>query len=115
MPAAEINDNKLHRYEVNLQGTDGKSANVRFLLFRKPDGNIVAVADACHICGPVGFYMGEQGITCKMCASPLVPSSMGQAGGCNPIPLKSAIQGGQVVVTKAELQPLAPIFNGSGK
>ena len=115
VPAAEMDDSKLHRFEVHMQDANGKAADVRFLLFKKPDGNIVAVGDACRICGPVGFYMGEQGITCKMCASPLVAASMGQPGGCNPIPLKSAIQGGQVVVTKAELQPLAPIFNGSGK
>jgi high-affinity iron transporter len=47
----------------------GHSPEVRFLLFKKPDGNIVSVADACQICGPVGFYIGSQGITCKMCAS----------------------------------------------
>jgi high-affinity iron transporter len=88
VPAADITDAKLHRYAVHVDSPDGKSTEVRFLLFRKPDGNLVTVADACHICGPVGFYIGEQGITCKMCASPLVPSSMGQAGGCNPIPLK---------------------------
>ncbi len=110
VPAANINDDKLHRYSVHVDGANGGSTVVRFLLFKKPDGNLVSVADACHICGPVGFYMGEQGITCKMCSSPLVASSMGQPGGCNPIPLKSTIESGQIVIAKADLEPLTAIF-----
>jgi uncharacterized membrane protein len=88
----------------------GGVRQVRFLLFKKPDGNLVSVADACQICGPVGFYIGSQGITCKMCASPLNAASMGQAGGCNPIPLKSSIGGGQVVIAAADLKALLPVF-----
>jgi high-affinity iron transporter len=107
---SEINDAKLHRYSVHVDGANGGSTEVRFLLFRKPDGNLVSVADACHICGPVGFYIGEQGITCKMCSSPLVASSMGQPGGCNPIPLKSTVEGGQIIIAKADLQPLTAVF-----
>jgi uncharacterized membrane protein len=83
---------------------------VRFLLFRKPDGNIIAVGDACRICGPVGFYIGSQGITCKMCASPLNPASMGQEGGCNPIPLKSSVASGMVTIQAADLKTLVPVF-----
>ena len=109
VPAADINDAKLHRYSVHIDD-GGKSTEVRFLLFRKPDGNLVAAADACSICGPVGFYIGEQGITCKMCSSPLVASSMGQPGGCNPIPLKSTIEGGQIVIARADLEPLVKVF-----
>ena len=115
VPTAEITDNKLHRYIVHVDDPSSgqaKSTEVRFLLFRKPDGNLVAVADACRICGPVGFYMGEQGITCKMCSSPLVAASMGQPGGCNPIPLKSTVQGGQIVIERAQLEPLVPVFAG---
>ena len=88
VPTAEITNEAgeatLHRYAVHVDDGKGGSPEIRFLLYRKPDGNIVSVADACTICGPVGFYMGSQGITCKMCASPLVPASMGQPGGCNP-------------------------------
>jgi uncharacterized membrane protein len=58
----------------------------------------------------VGFYIGSQGITCKMCASPLNASSMGQEGGCNPIPLKSTVSGGQVTIQAADLKTLVPIF-----
>jgi len=106
----EINDDQLHRYGVHVDDAKGRSVEVRFLLYKKPNGNIVSVADACNICGPVGFYIGDQGITCKMCASPLNPASMGQPGGCNPIPLKSNIGGGLVVIQATDLQALAPVF-----
>ncbi len=110
VPLADVNDDKLHRYGVHITDPQGRSTEVRFLLFKKPDGNIVSVADACQICGPVGFYIGSQGITCKMCASPLVPQSVGQAGGCNPIPLKSTQAGGMLMVQAVDLQALAPVF-----
>lgn len=110
LPTADINDDKLHRFGVHIDDGKGGSVEIRFLLFRKPDGNIVSVADACQICGPVGFYIGEQGITCKMCASPLNAASMGMKGGCNPIPLKSAITAGQLTIQAADLRSLAPVF-----
>jgi len=110
LPAAAINDDQLHRFGVHVDDGAGRSPEVRFLLFKKPDGNIVSVADACQICGPVGFYIGSQGITCKMCASPLNAASMGQPGGCNPIPLKSTLVNGQIVIAAADLRALAPRF-----
>ena len=116
VPSSEITNEQLHRYSVHVDDGNGKSPEVRFLLFKKPDGNVVAVGDVCTICGPVGFYMGSQGITCKMCASPLNAASMGQPGGCNPIPLKSVNTGGQVVIAAADLKALAPRFEpGFGK
>lgn len=110
VPTSEITDEKLHRYGVHVDDGNGHSPEVRFLLFKKPDGNIVSVADACTICGPVGFYMGSQGIICKMCASPLNAASMGQPGGCNPIPLLSTNANGQITIAAADLKALAPRF-----
>jgi len=110
VPTAQVNDDKLHRYGVKVDDGKGKLVEVRFLLFKKPNGMIVSVADACQICGPVGFYIGSQGITCKMCASPLNAASMGMAGGCNPIPLKSTNSGGQVTIAAANLKTLAAVF-----
>ena len=110
LPTAAITDDQLHRFAVHVDDGQGHSPEVRFLLFKKPDGNIVTVADACTICGPVGFYIGSQGIICKMCASPLNASSMGQPGGCNPIPLKATVSNGQVTIAAADLKAIAPRF-----
>ncbi len=113
LPASAINDDQLHRFGVFVNDPQGKPVQVRFLLYKRPDGVIVSVADACQICGPVGFYIGSQGITCKLCASPLVPQSMGQPGGCNPIPLQSTHAGGDLVISAAALQALVPTFERS--
>ena len=110
VPTAQITDDKLHRFGVHVDDGKGKSPEVRFLLFKKPNGDIVSVADACQICGPVGFYIGSEGIICKMCASPLNAASMGQAGGCNPIPLKSTVANGQVTIAAADLKAVATWF-----
>jgi len=110
VPASQIADDKLHRYGVHVEDGQGHPPEVRFLLYKKPDGKIVSVADACTICGPVGFYIGSQGITCKMCASPLNPASMGQPGGCNPIPLPSTQANGQIAIAASDLKAIAPRF-----
>ena len=106
----QIKDDDLHRYAVRVDDPAGGSTEVRFLLYRRPDGNVVSVADACEICGPVGFYKTSQGIVCKMCASPVNPQSVGQPGGCNPIPLKSTVVGGQIIISAADLQAMASHF-----
>jgi uncharacterized membrane protein len=68
------------------------------------------VLDACQICGPVGFYKSGNQIICKNCSAPINAQSMGQAGGCNPIPLKSSESGGQIVITQADLTAVAGTF-----
>jgi uncharacterized membrane protein len=89
---------ELQRYAANVNG-----ARVRFLLYRKPDGSIASVFDACQICGGVGFYKGTTGIICKNCAAPINPQSVGQPGGCNPIPLQSVQDGDSVVISITDL------------
>lgn len=89
---------ELQRYAANVNG-----ARVRFLLYRKPDGSIASVFDACQICGGVGFYKGTGGLICKNCAAPINPQSVGQPGGCNPIPLQSAQDGDSIVISITDL------------
>lgn len=107
IPVADVIDGALHRYSVNLDGKE-----IRFLLFKKPDGKIATVLDACQICGPVGFYKSGNQIICKNCSSPINAQSMGQPGGCNPIPLKSSTNGEQIIISQADL---AAITSNSGK
>lgn len=94
----DIPQGELQRYSANVNGT-----RVRFLLYRKPDGKIASVFDACQICGGVGFYKGTNGLICKNCSAPINPQSVGQPGGCNPIPLQSAQDGDSVVISITDL------------
>src|SRR5207248_4895283 len=95
VPAAEVSDGELHRYSVNVDNKE-----IRFLLFKKPDGKVVSVLDACQICGPVGFYKSGNQIICKNCSAPVNPQSVGQSGGCNPIPLTSSTNGEQITISQ---------------
>jgi high-affinity iron transporter len=102
----DISQGELQRYAANVNGT-----RVRFLLYRKPDGKIASVFDACQICGGIGFYKGTAGLICKNCAAPVNPQSVGLPGGCNPIPLQSAQDGDSVVISMADLAQQAGQFS----
>jgi high-affinity iron transporter len=103
LSTADMKDGELRRYSLQAKGHD-----TRFLIYKKFDGKVVTIMDACAICGPVGFYnSGTQGLTCKNCDAPINPSTVGDAGGCNPIPLVSTIQGDQVIVTEFDLSSAA--------
>jgi high-affinity iron transporter len=94
----DLPQGELQRYSTNVNGT-----KVRFLLYRKPDGKVASVFDACQICGGIGFYKGTNGIICKNCAAPVNPQSVGQPGGCNPIPLQSTQDGDSVVISMTDV------------
>ena len=105
IPENEVSDGELHRYSVTVDGRE-----VRFLLFKKPDGHVVSELDACQICGPVGFYKSGNQIICKNCSAPINAQSVGQSGGCNPIPLKSSESGGQIVISQTDLAAVSGTF-----
>ena len=105
IPLAQVADGDLHRYAVSEGGTQ-----IRFLLFQKPDGKVAVVFDACEICGGAGFFKTANGLVCKNCASPINSQSVGTVGGCNPVPLKSSISGGDIVIQEADLGAGARLF-----
>jgi FTR1 family protein len=105
IPLAQVSDGDLHRFATRENGTD-----IRFLLYKKPDGNVVAVFDACEICGPVGFFKGPNGLVCKNCASPINSQSVGTPGGCNPIPLRSTATADAVIIQEADLASRLKLF-----
>ena len=105
IPLAQVSDGDLHRYAARENGVD-----IRFLLYQKPDGKVVAVFDACQICGPVGFFKGPSGLVCKNCAAPINGQSVGTAGGCNPVPLHSKLTADRIVIQEADLVGGAKLF-----
>jgi FTR1 family protein len=98
IPLAQVVDGDLHRFQATENGTA-----IRFWLYRKPDGKVATVFDACEICGSVGFYKGPNGVVCKNCAAPINPQSVGTAGGCNPVPLKATQTADVVIIQEADV------------
>ncbi len=98
IPLTQISGGDLHAFSASENGV-----NVRFWLYRKPDGKIATVFDACQICGPVGFHKGPNGVVCRNCAAPINAQSVGNAGGCNPIPLQATVNSDAVVISEADV------------
>jgi hypothetical protein len=72
---------------------------VTFFTVRRPDGSLAAALDLCEICQPKGYaQMGAGYVYCKYCKTPIPSGTVGQPGGCNPIPLPGAVLSGSVLL-----------------
>jgi FTR1 family protein len=98
IPLSELTDASLHYYTADVN-----NSVVRFLVIHKTNGDYVTALDACQICGAKGFRQEGQNVVCRNCGAAIYIPSIGQQGGCNPIPLKSRVEGGEVVVDLSDL------------
>lgn len=103
LPLAQVKDGNLHRFQL-LHGNTG----VRFIVIRRPDGQVVAALDACQICGPEGYFQDGANVICKNCSAAIPPLSIGLPGGCNPIPVASRVDGAELVIPAGELTGESP-------
>lgn len=105
IPLAQLSDGDLHRFQARENGTE-----IRFWLYQKPDGKIATVFDACQICGAAGFYKTANGVVCKNCGAPINPQSVGNTGGCNPVPLKATQTADAVIIEEADVAAHSRLF-----
>ncbi len=99
LPLLEFADGNLHRYAVEADHT-----SARFLVIKKPAAAGYGVAlDACQICGDSGYYQRKGKVICRNCDAVIYIPSIGVTGGCNPVPLKSWIEGGELVLSLPEV------------
>jgi high-affinity iron transporter len=102
IPVSEVQDGSLHLF--TLKETGGRI--IRFMVIKKPNGYGTAL-DACQICGAEGYRQDGQNVICRHCASAIFIPSIGQKGGCNPIGLKSQMDGSDVVIDVSALTTAA--------
>jgi high-affinity iron transporter len=98
IPLAELTDSNLHFYTADMNGTV-----IRFVVIHKTDGDYAAALDACQICGRAGYRQVGQNVICRNCGATIYIPSIGDKGGCNPIPVKSRVEGGEVIVELSAL------------
>ena len=110
LPLAAVNDGQIHFYEIPDPKSSG--ATLRFFAIRKPNGTIQACMDACEICGDLGYYQDTNGLNCRNCGAPINLPTLGQTGGCNPIPVQSKVEGGTVRVDAASIYAQRVIAKG---
>ena len=105
LQAATLADGKLHRFALDDQGV-----HVRFIVIQRPDHSFATAFDACAICGTQGYYQKGTDVVCRNCAANLVISTIGIAGGCNPIPIKSRLEGEALVIDASVFDPGVKLF-----
>jgi high-affinity iron transporter len=93
IPLTDLTDASLHFYSAEVNGSV-----IRFLVIHKQNGDYATALDACQICGPSGYRQEGQSIVCRTCGAAIYIPSIGESGGCNPIGVKSHVEGGAVVV-----------------
>lgn len=96
-----VKDGQIHFFEVADPKASGTT--LRFFAIAKPDGRVQACMDACEICGDLGYYQDAGGLNCRNCGAPINLPTLGQTGGCNPIPVVSKVVGDQLVVEAASI------------
>jgi hypothetical protein len=65
---------------------------LRFFAIKVGD-EIKTCYDACEICGDKGYFESKGALICRNCTAPIVPTSIGRSGGCNPIPIANRQSG----------------------
>jgi uncharacterized membrane protein len=97
-PAADLRDGALHTFSLVHEDEE-----IRILIVRKTDNSLSVCLDACEICPPDGYGQSADHVVCIYCGTPIHIDSLGQPGGCNPIPLDAEIDGGTVKIRLQEI------------
>lgn len=97
-PTMDLKNGALHKFVLNHEGRQ-----IRFLVVRKTGNALAVCLDACEICPPDGYGQQDSHVVCIYCNTPIPVSTLGKAGGCNPIPLEASIDGNFMRIGLAEI------------
>ena len=98
IPLADLTDSSLHFYTADVNDTV-----LRFLVIHQTNGNFAVALDACQICGWSGYRQEGQNVICRNCGATIYIPSIGEHGGCNPVPVKTTVEQGEVIVELSAL------------
>jgi high-affinity iron transporter len=102
IPVSALRDTRMHFYTADVNNTA-----IRFFIIHENGGDYIVALDACKICGWAGYRQQGQNVVCRNCGATIYIPSIGQKGGCNPIPVKSSVEGEKVVIDLSALQSAA--------
>jgi FTR1 family protein len=94
----DLQDSSVHFYTADVNDTV-----IRFFVIHRGNGDYATALDACQICGTTGYRQEGQNVVCRNCGATIYIPSIGETGGCNPIPVKSRVEAGEVVVDLSAL------------
>ncbi len=105
----DISDGRIRKYSFRNQGSV-----YRLIVLMRPDSEIVAALDACEICPPVGYVQRGEHIICKFCSTPIPLQSLGQPGGCNPIPVNFRRESDKLLLNEDDIITIHDKWVGEG-
>jgi uncharacterized membrane protein len=106
LDASGLRDGHLHFYQVTLP-----EGAVRFFVVQV-GSQFRTCFDACEICGAKGYDESAGAVVCRNCTSPIVLTSLGKSGGCNPIPLPHRIEGDRMTIADSDIRAMVPRLKG---
>ncbi|MGH9704241.1 MAG: Fe-S-containing protein, partial [Candidatus Acidiferrales bacterium] len=106
IPITDLSDSSLHFYATEVNRTA-----LRFLVIHKSNGDYTTALDACQICGAHGYRQEGSNVICRNCAAAIYVPSIGDAGGCNPIPVKSKVVNGELILDLSALADSAALIH----
>jgi high-affinity iron transporter len=102
--AETVSDGNIHRFVYSAG-----DVTTRFIVVRVGE-RLATALDACEICGAQGYYQKGNSILCKNCGSAVYGPTIGVAGGCNPVPLPSSVEGSDLLIRTADLESGSKLF-----
>lgn len=105
----DISDGRIRKYSFRDKGSV-----YRLIVLMRPDSEIVAALDACEICPQTGYVQRGEHVICKYCSTPIPLQSLGQPGGCNPIPVNFTRKGDTLVLNKDNIIAIHNKWLGEG-
>ncbi len=85
-PTMNLMDGRLHKFSLTH-----KNERITIIAIKKSKEEISVCLDACEICPPEGYGQTEGHVVCIYCNTPIPLETLGEPGGCNPIPLSFSI------------------------
>ncbi|MDR1124866.1 MAG: DUF2318 domain-containing protein [Deltaproteobacteria bacterium] len=101
LPLAMVGDGALHRFVY----TSRAGVDIRYIVIKKSETAYGVGLDACDVCGAGGGYYERKGqVVCILCDVVMNKSTIGFAGGCNPVPLPFRIGDGNLIIDLEDLE-----------
>lgn len=98
MPGADLGDGYMHKFTFKKD-----QDTYKFFVFKRPDGRFSVCLDACEICPPEGYGQAKEHLMCIYCVTPIPFNTVGEPGGCNPIPVNFSLSEKEIRIEVQEI------------
>lgn len=110
-PTMNLMDGRLHKFSLVH-----KEEKIVIMVIKRSRDSLAICLDACEICPPEGYGQIEGHVVCIYCNTPIPIETLGEPGGCNPIPLSFSIDDKFIRISMDEiLKKWEYVKSGQGK